>query len=395
MICCCLFLYGVDAYAQSVPVPSSKKEEIGDLNKRLKQVENDKKAIAKKAAAAGKEYEKTQRQLVGTSASVQKNQRELHILETQLSELRDVQKDIQADLDNERASMVETIAALERIRRTPPEAMIAGPNSPIDTARGAMLLQRILPVLDAKAKALKDKSERYAANESALKEKQKKLVVLSEELSDKEKNLKKLVDQRKTQHAKLNSDLSQRKSEISKISKQAKNLNDLVSKLAEERARAAKEAQQKRRAVATQEPSRTAKPIKQAALPQLGKSQLPIQGAIRTKYNQTDDFGAKSKGVSIEGRGGALIVAPMGGVIRFAGFFKNYGNMVIIEHKNGYHSLIAGLEKIDTVVDQNVSAGEPLGHLYKASNNKPPTLYFELRHKGKSINPARKFTELG
>jgi len=85
----------------------------------------------------------------------------------------------------------------------------------------------------------------------------------------------------------------------------------------------------------------------------------------------------------------------MGGIVRFAGYFKNYGNMLIIEHKNGYHSLIAGLEKIDTVVDQSVSAGEPLGNLYRTDNGKPPTLYFELRHKGKAINPARKFTELG
>ena len=116
---------------------------------------------------------------------------------------------------------------------------------------------------------------------------------------------------------------------------------------------------------------------------------------IKTRYNEEDDFGAKSKGVSIEGYGGALIVAPMGGVIRFAGYFKNYGNMLIIEHKNGYHSLVAGLEKIDTVVDQSVVAGEPLGHLYQSKSGNPPTLYFELRHKGKAIDPARKFSDLG
>ena len=115
---------------------------------------------------------------------------------------------------------------------------------------------------------------------------------------------------------------------------------------------------------------------------------------IKTRYNEEDDFGAKSKGVSIEGYGGALIVAPMGGVIRFAGYFKNYGNMLIIEHKNGYHSLVAGLENIDTVVGQAVNAGEPLGVLHKSSSGQKPVLYYELRQNGKPVNPTKKFGDL-
>jgi len=260
--------------------------------------------------------------------------------------------------------------------------MMARPAAPIDTARGAMLLQRILPVLHDKARALKEKSETYAQNEAALKAKQLKLVSVSKDLSKEEKTLKKLVDDRKSQYASLNSDLAQRKKEVEQVSKKAKNLSDLVKRLENERTR---NAQKKK-----EEPRK-----KVAALPKIGDSRLPLSGKIRTKYNQKDDFGAKSKGVSIEGRSGALIIAPMGGTIRFAGYFKNYGNMVIIEHQNGYHSLIAGLEKIDTVVDQNISAGEPLGKLYRSKGGKSPTLYFELRHKGKAINPARKFTELG
>ena len=86
----------------------------------------------------------------------------------------------------------------------------------------------------------------------------------------------------------------------------------------------------------------------------------------------------------------------MGGVIRFSGHFKNYGNMVIIEHEDGYHSLVAGLEKIDTVVGQNIIAGEPLGLLhYEGSRSDKPVLYYELRYNGKAVNPAKKFSDLG
>ncbi len=379
-----LLLFALAFQPSSQSHAQAEKDNLGQLQKKLEAKKTEKKSIERDKNKTKKSYQKAQKDLVKTSASVQKNQSELHRIETRLENLRLEQKDIKAQIKEERHSMAQTIAALEKIRRTPPQAMIAKPGAPIDTARGALLLQRILPVLYDKAQTLKEKSERYAANETELEKKQKKLVALSKDLSRKEKTLKKLVQERKTKYASLNADLDKRQKQIASVSKKADNLAELVKKLEDERTRNAK-----RKAAARK------KPIKQAALPVIGKTQLPLKGTIRTKYNQTDDFGAKSKGVSIEGRGGALIVSPMGGIIRFAGSFKNYGNMIIIEHQNGYHSLIAGLEKIDTVVDQSVLAGEPLGHLYRSKNDKPPTLYFELRHKGKSINPARKFTELG
>jgi septal ring factor EnvC (AmiA/AmiB activator) len=68
--------------------------------------------------------------------------------------------------------------------------------------------------------------------------------------------------------------------------------------------------------------------------------------------------------------------------------------MVIIEHKGGYHSLVAGLEKIDTVVGQSVMAGEPLGLLHYPKAQEKPVLYYELRYNGKAVNPARKISGL-
>ena len=88
-----------------------------------------------------------------------------------------------------------------------------------------------------------------------------------------------------------------------------------------------------------------------------------------------------------------MVVAPMGGVIRFAGFFKNHGKIIIIEHEKGYHSLIAGLGKIDTIVGQTVDAGAPIGTM-PGLKNKRPRLYYELRYKGKPVNPSIKFSEL-
>ncbi len=82
----------------------------------------------------------------------------------------------------------------------------------------------------------------------------------------------------------------------------------------------------------------------------------------------------------------------MGGVIDYAGKFKGYGNIIIIRHQKEYHSLVAGLSKIDTVVGRAVSAGEPIGKM--GTSNDGTSLYYELRYKGQPINPSKKISGL-
>src|SRR3569833_1300345 len=122
-------------------------------------------------------------------------------------------------------------------------------------------------------------------------------------------------------------------------------------------------------------------------MPQPGRPQLPVPGVILTGYGQTDPIGATSQGLTIKSNPRALVVAPMGGVMRFSGPFRNYGRLVILEHKDGYVSLIAGFETVDASIGQSLDAGEPIGKLPSASSRGDiPTLYYELRYKGRPVN---------
>jgi septal ring factor EnvC (AmiA/AmiB activator) len=102
-----------------------------------------------------------------------------------------------------------------------------------------------------------------------------------------------LVDKREKLFENTHADLESEKANVKKISQQARNLADLVTRL--DRDRTAR------------------KPEKKVVSVPSGNSRLPISGIIRTRYDEPDSFGAPSKGVSIEGREGALVVAPMGG----------------------------------------------------------------------------------
>ena len=93
------------------------------------------------------------------------------------------------------------------------------------------------------------------------------------------------------------------------------------------------------------------------------------------------------RGLKIISGPGAQVVAPYDGRVVFAGPFRGYGKLLIIEHGQGYHSLLSGLGKIQTAVGQNLISGEPIAAMGTPPTGKP-ILYMELRKNGKLLNPA-------
>jgi septal ring factor EnvC (AmiA/AmiB activator) len=104
------------------------------------------------------------------------------------------------------------------------------------------------------------------------------------------------------------------------------------------------------------------------------------------RYGQTTDAGLTRKGISIETRIDAQVVTPYDGLVVFAGQFRGYGQILILEHGEGYHTLLAGLTRIDAVPGQWLAAGEPVGVMESADRG-TPVLYMELRRNGQPINP--------
>jgi murein hydrolase activator len=115
----------------------------------------------------------------------------------------------------------------------------------------------------------------------------------------------------------------------------------------------------------------------------LGKGKWPIVGQMAQAYGQKSQGGAQSDGVTIAANTGGIVSSPVSGTVRFAGPFRQYKLLVIIEHAGQYHSLLGGLGALYTSVGQNVSAGEPIGKL--ATNR----LYYEVRYRGQPTNPHR------
>jgi septal ring factor EnvC (AmiA/AmiB activator) len=361
------------SYAADPPVPASKAK----IN--LEQEQAEKLKLEKNAKALESELGNTRERLIKLSASIQSNEKNLEALETRMTELERERQTLEEGLLERRRSTAQLLLALQRLRRMPPEAMIAKPDAPVKTAQTALLLKDILPRLHHQAEKLKTDLTQLSVIVTDLENKRELATAAGKKLAEEQKNLAGLIDEKEDLYKRTAGDLEMQRERVANLSAQSQNLRDLV-----------------RRVEKDERPKKQEASIASSKkLLKLGKAQIPLAGVIRTRFNEPDMLGSASKGVSIEGRPGALVVAPIDGQVRFAGEFKNYGNLIILEHAEGYHSLIAGFDKIDTVVGHSVSAGEPLGRLHRGQNGETPALYFELRYKGKAINPAAKFSDLG
>ncbi|MBX2833458.1 MAG: peptidoglycan DD-metalloendopeptidase family protein [Micavibrio sp.] len=377
------------ARAATPPLPEKKSEALGDFEEKLKENKESQQGLKAKAKEIEDDLNGLQKKLVSLGASIQKNEKEMGKLDASISELESEQSALQKTLESDRASMADLIMALQRVRRLPPEALLVKPDAPLKTAQSAMLLENALPGLYDKAESLKINLKKNEELSAELKDKREKVASRAQELQKEQKALATLATKREALYRSTQKNLSSKEKEAKRIATQARNLKDLVANLKKERKK--QEAQELAR---MKQASARGFSLTHTPPPKPGSARLPISGIIKTSYNQPDHIGAPSQGLDIEGRGGALVVAPMGGTVRYAGPFKNYGKMVIIEHTDGYHSLIAGLEKGDVVVGQSVISGEPIGTLHYATSSEKPVLYYELRYNGKAVNPSVKFADL-
>ncbi len=411
-IFCAIFFLIAGVTDSAAATPESKTKKLKTYQDRLKSEEQEKAELEQRAQSLDQELSSIKEELVNATTRMRLNEQEIGTLEQTLQELEARQDLVRGNLHKDRSSLSRLIVALERLRRVPPEAMLAKPDTPYETAQSALLMAEIAERIHKEALALKEKLTELEEITRRKEEQKNTLVKNTQTLQGQVEEISLLVGKREELYKETNHDIAARESEIQRLSLQSKNLEDLIVRLEEDRKQQEKkerERQEKeekeekeRLRLAALESKKDIRPppppkkiVKSEPLPKgLSPSQLPISGIIRVRYHENDDRGAVSNGLWMEGRPAALVLAPIGGKIQFAGAFKKYGNLIIIEHAKGYHSLVAGLDKINAVVGQMVSSGEPLGVLPNASAGVKPRLYYELRHKGQPVNPSVLFSEL-
>jgi len=420
-------------------------EELQQIQEQIDQGKIEASELKQKADRLARDVARLQQQLVRSAAEVQDAESEATELEQELAELSAREQTNAADLDRKRAQLSRTLIALERLSLRPPQVAFLSDRTPVDEARAATLMAAATRALDDRARQLQsDLAEVQELREVAA-ARQEELAASVDRLAQENQHLAALLKEKaKLQEATL-AQSEEQKRRTAQLADQAKSLKELLDRLeaarAEEEARqqaaeaeaakkeaakkeaerqaaereAAKQQASEQQASEQQEAAETAAvggqsdagaqvaAVPRAAPPamrlqpppadlptfpkQIGGLIQPARGEIAAKFGQKTDAFGEGKGLVFATRSGAQVVTPFDGQIVFEGPFRSYGQILIIEHRGGYHTVLAGLAHVDVVVGQWLKAGEPVGAMIDTAQGRPQ-LYVELRRSGQPFDPA-------
>ncbi|HZZ85710.1 MAG TPA: M23 family metallopeptidase [Anaeromyxobacteraceae bacterium] len=122
-----------------------------------------------------------------------------------------------------------------------------------------------------------------------------------------------------------------------------------------------------------------------------GRLPAPVDGTLELGYGKvvepTFNTVTLHKGVDLRAPRGSPVRAVAAGRVAWAGWFKGYGNLVIVDHGEGYHTLVAHLASMSTATGEEVAQGALLGTVGDTESAKGPFLYFEVRERGRPVDP--------
>jgi murein hydrolase activator len=346
--------------------------------------------------------------LIGTGRRVQALEAEIDKTEQRMRALSNNEAAIRASLAERRDVLAEVLAALQRMGHRPPPALLVRPEDALASVRSAILLGAVVPDLRAAADELTGDLRQLIALRSEIARERDSLSTDAVALAEDRARIRLLIEEKGRQATASAEALAEEKQRAAALADQATSLRELIALMEKEIAAAARgAAEAEKAALANQKPSDEPPPGSLGSASRLapavafanarGLLPQPVNGRVTRDFGERDELGARAQGISITTRANAQVNSPADGWVVYAGPFRSYGQLLIINAGGGYHVLLAGMERIDVQLGQFVLAGEPVAamatpRLASASaadiGASQPVLYIEFRKDGASINPA-------
>lgn len=383
-----LILCAAAPVAGAAPGPAPEKE-LRRLEKQLEESRERERALGEKASGLGKELESLREEIVAAARSAQDNEDLLSALESRVRSLGQKEKQLQAHLGDRETQMAAVLGGLERLAMRPPEILALQPGHHDDTIRSAILLRSVVPELRKKAGALREELSGLSAIRRELSSRRTELATATAKLDRQHTRLAALYKRKARLAETTRAERKAAAGRAEKLARNAGDLRDLLAKLEDERRR--REAAAKRQAsLSIPKPATPKPPVRIRHVPdpsldtQRGGMAMPARGQIVMRYGEETEEGLSARGMTIRTRPGAQVIAPATGTVAFAGPFRGYGLLLIMEHSGGYHVLLSGMSRIDAAVGQSLRSGEPVGIMGPGDGTR---LYVELRRDGQPVNP--------
>lgn len=395
--------------AEAVSAAEVSKKELERMEKQVQQQNMEHKKLQAQATQINMELANVSQEMVKTAKLIQNNEDKISRMEAELKKLKENLKEATEGFLSEDENLIKTLSALQNLALKPTEALFVQPLTPVETIRSAILLREAVPYLEQNAKKIRDELENIEKQKNKVEKQVAQITAQKQILEQEHERMKTLVQKKSRIRNSLEIKTVKAKRKVEKLASQANDLRDLLNKLEKERQLKAKRQEEERKRLAEEERKRAEeKKVEQTQRADLikyppdiiteigkgfvkakGQLPMPARGPVVTTFGEEKLKGVVSKGIQIKTRNMAQVTSPFDGSVIFAGPFRGYGNLIIIDHGQGYLTLLAGLESMDVDVGQMLLAGEPVGQM---PDSKEAKLYVELRRNNHPIDPIAWFT---
>lgn len=389
------------------------REELEALSKTLSLSSEKTKSIESEISELDKSSASIRQALIDSAARRKTFEQKIQVSEKRLAELRVKQDGIRASLRERRDVLAEVLGALERMGRNPPPALLVTPEDALGSVRSAILLGAVVPGMRHQAEKLMADLQSLADLErDVATEKAKASDAMTASLEE-DKKMDLLLAENRRQQDEKTANLAQERKRAQELAGKATNLENLIQSLESEissvreamdRARREEERQKQ----LTAEEREKARELAESGVPDKNriapayrfeslkaKLNYPVAGDLLRSYGDGDGTGHPARGITLASNPGAVVTAPADGTVVFAGAFRSYGQMVILNTGDGYHLVMTGMDKVNVQPGMFVFSGEPIATMGEkrvasaaalALETDRPTLYIEFRKDGNPVD---------
>jgi septal ring factor EnvC (AmiA/AmiB activator) len=364
---------------------------------KLNTLRDQRAALEKQLKAAKSSRAATADQLRDTEKAISVVARKLRGLSEERAvaraELAERERDLK-QLERQTATRQAQLGRLLRYQFRPQEAdalavLLAGgdPNAVARDRHFLSLLSRAKAELIADLRRDAGETRRLAA---VVQQRGDKLADLLQREEGERATLRQRQQERQTVLAKISGEIKAKQREIDTLKQNEQRLASLVASLAK---RAAKPKPAPR--VSGGKPARAVEPANLAAATGAfaklrGKLAWPARGSIAARFGARRDDGQSTwKGLFIRAAEGTDVQAVAAGVVVFADWLRGYGNLIIIDHDDDFLSVYGNNQTLLADVGQKVGAGATVATVGASGGQAESGLYFELRHRGMTFDPAK------
>lgn len=344
--------------------------------------------LEKQARAVTEQADRTAREAAALAARVQETEAAIAAQDAQVRLIGAARQKLRARMALRQAPLARLTASLQRLSRRPPVLGLLRPGSVQDLVYMRALLATMLPEVERRTSALRAEIARAQALERSALAATRKLRASERQLVDKRRQLAGLEARQRLASRQATGIASREADRALALAEQARDLGELVGEIGKQGALRDALAQLPGPIMrpARPEDSRVVEASGSTPTPQgLPTWILPLTGRLVTGFAEQATGEVRSRGLILAPRPNAQAVVPAPGRIAFAGPYRGYGRIVIVEHAGGWASLVTGLATLEVTVGQQVVAGSPLG----TAGARSPRIGVELRRHGTPVNPLQ------